>query len=188
MRGNRRIWFELLLTVLLTGCGLALQYRPEDVELVTPGVVEVSCEATDKKGRKWTLEKTPATLTVSVGAAPLSVICQKRGYKPALVMVESMGFWQRNDHHPLGGATLGEFSGTQRYYPAVVEIHMQPSLWKTEAERKTWLEKKARARLLEAQRLVHPELDGHDPEEQPPADDQEGLAIEEEWVRWMKRP
>ncbi|NGZ29208.1 MAG: hypothetical protein G8345_20265 [Magnetococcales bacterium] len=175
----------MVLAMLTSGCGMMVKFKAEEIQLLTPEVSGANCEITDKRGRKWQVESTPAAVTVSAGASPLSVICQRRGYKPTVVLVESMNFWRRNDQLPLSGATFGEAAGQGRYYPQVIEVWMEHSVWKEEDEKKAWLIRRARSHLSDVEVLVNPKFSEDNP--QPPTLKGDSLwQAEEQWIEWVK--
>ena len=144
----KRILFGGILCVLgvVSGCATITTGTSQSVTVVTEKDVSgASCELADRKGGKWYVNATPGTVSVRKGDGPMSIVCNKEGFKTASIMVEES----------VSGATLGNvligggigifidaMSGSAQRYPDEIIVWMKPENWLSEEEKVAWEEAK----------------------------------------------
>jgi hypothetical protein len=131
-----------LLSAGLSGCATIASGTTQNLTVVSEkNISGARCELSDKKGGKWYVPSTPATVTVRKGDGPMSVICKKEGYNDTIIMVEE----------ELAGAVFGNIiagggigilvdsvSGAAQHYPDKVTVWMEPAVWFSEQDRANW--------------------------------------------------
>lgn len=131
---------------LLTGCATITSGTTQSVNVVTEKEVkEAKCELTDKKGGKWFIPSTPGSASVRKGDGPLSIICQKGGYKTANLMVDETLVPATFGNIILGGGVgilVDSISGAAQQYPEQIIVWMEPEDFKTDTEKDVWRREK----------------------------------------------
>ena len=131
---------------LTAGCATVTTGTEQNITLVTEkNVTGAKCELTDAKSKKWYVASTPGSANVHRGDGPMSVICEKSGYRTANLMVDET----------LAGATLGNIligggvgilvdavSGSAQRYPDQITVWMEPEKWSSESDRLEWMKEK----------------------------------------------
>jgi uncharacterized protein YceK len=144
--------YRMLLVVLIciaglsSGCATVMTGTDQNITVVTEkNVTAAKCELTDAKSKKWYVPSTPGSANVHRGDGPMSVICEKSGYRTANLMVDET----------IAGATLGNIligggvgiivdavSGAAQRYPDQITVWMEPESWSSENERLEWIKEK----------------------------------------------
>jgi hypothetical protein len=73
---------------LLSGCATVVSGSKQTVTVTTPNIEGAMCSLSDSKGRVWYIEQTPGTALVKRGDGPISIICNKDGYKKGTALLE----------------------------------------------------------------------------------------------------
>ena len=144
---NRKITGIIMgIAFLTSGCATVTTGTEQNVTVVTEkNVIGAQCELTDAKSKKWYVPSTPGNANVHRGDGPMSVICEKSGYRTANLMVDET----------LAGATLGNIligggvgilvdamSGSAQRYPDQITVWMEPEIWSSESDRIEWVKEK----------------------------------------------
>jgi hypothetical protein len=109
-------------------------------------VHDAHCELTDKKGGQWHVPSTPGTASVRKGDGPMSVVCKKEGYKPAVLSVDETIVGATFGNIILGGGIgilVDAASGAAQQYPDNVIMWMEPEEWSSVEEKLAWQKDKA---------------------------------------------
>lgn len=136
----------LLATSQLTGCATITSGTSQSVNVVTEKEVkEAKCELTDKKGGTWFIPSTPGSASVRKGDGPLSIICQKGGYKTANLMVDETLVPATFGNILIGGGVgilVDSMSGAAQQYPEQIIVWMEPENFNTDIEKDVWRREK----------------------------------------------
>ena len=135
----------LLFFMVFNGCATIVSGSGQSLMVITEkDVVDASCELTDKKGGRWYVPRTPGSVTVRKGDAPMLIVCRKDGYRPGRLSVEedlTGAFWANIILGGGIGMLVDAASGAAQEYPSEVIVWMEP-LKMTDEERRIWLEEK----------------------------------------------
>lgn len=158
-----RLLFFSSFFALLSACTVVDDARKQAVTVVTPYVDGANCHFTDSKGEKWYLHRTPGTVTLNKGNAPISVICAKKGYHKNISFL----------HEHLAEVDFGNFlEGTigmvsnpygsiDKEFPNRIDIWLEPKEFATQEAKEKWTkernqyvaQEKARIAALEQERV-----------------------------------
>jgi len=141
----RRI-FVLLAVLALSACSTITTGTTQSIFIDTPETQGASCKLTDSKQGTWDLSSSPGSVLVRKGDGPMNIVCNKEGYKQAVVQIDE----------DLQGATLGNIivgggvgflvdamSGAAQKYPEKVTVWMEPVSFTSEAKKVAWLQAKS---------------------------------------------
>jgi len=113
--------------LMLTGCASIINGTHENIEVMTPPVQDAHCELTNDKG-KWSVDSTPNTVTVHRAYGPLTVRCNKKGYKTSTRVFQSstksMAFGNIIAGGIIGGG-VDAADGAAYDYPDTVAVPMK---------------------------------------------------------------
>jgi len=118
----------------------------QGLTVITPHAESARCDLVDSKANQYYIKDTPGSATVTKGDGPLVITCKKSGYKTETVTVEESfsGVTLTNLFLlPVVGIVVDAASGAAQEYPSTVEVWMQPSSFKSAADRTEWEAKKA---------------------------------------------
>jgi hypothetical protein len=125
-----------------TGCATLTTGTNQSVTVDTEkDVYDASCKLTDKKDRSWHL-RTPGTVMVRKGDGPMTILCEKEGYKPSQLVVEETITAATFGNIILGGAVgvvVDAATGAAQKYPANIIVWMEPEKWASEEDKTAWL-------------------------------------------------
>lgn len=140
--------YPLAITSLLlqVNCSFITTGPEQVLTISTPEVEGAHCALTDEKGGKWYLSSTPGTVTVLKGNGPISLICNKDGYKPSVSLIEerkspTVYFNTMTGVLP---AMVDAASGVSERYPNHIVVWMEPRVWSSPIEKQQWAEEKLR--------------------------------------------
>jgi len=118
---------------VLSGCATITTGTTQTIMLTTEkDVHDAHCELTDTKGGKWYVPSTPGSASVRKGDGPMSIVCKKDGYKPAVMSVDETITGATFGNIILGGGIgvlVDAASGTAQEYPDTVTVWMEPKQW-----------------------------------------------------------
>jgi hypothetical protein len=133
----------LLLPFVMSGCTAVQSVKTsvkstmQDIQdsniqnftVVTPSIENAHCRITDNRGRGWDILATPGSVMLQQGYGPLTVICNKDGYKPGVAIVKD------NSNVVLHAS---KYVGVPPTYPAQVSITLEPRIFSSNAEKEDW--------------------------------------------------
>ena len=108
-------------------------------------VLDAHCELTDKKGGRWYVPSTPGVASVRKGDGPMSIVCKKDGYKPAVLSVDETLVGATFGNILIGGGIgilVDAASGAAQQYPDNVILWMEPEEWSSVEEKLAWEKQK----------------------------------------------
>ncbi len=141
----------MILPLLLTQCATLTSGTSQSVLVDILNAQGATCRGTDNKGRQYVWHETPASTTVHKGDGPMTLVCQKEGFKKA-----TMQFDEEVTNATFGNILLGGgiglvvdiASGAAQEYPSRIQLVMEPvesaeeavkndyKKWKTELDAK----------------------------------------------------
>ncbi|NIV75241.1 MAG: hypothetical protein GWN37_10485 [Gammaproteobacteria bacterium] len=146
---NKRSLFAIVLSSLAigaSGCATIMTGTDQDVLVRTEKDVRAaSCKLEDSKGRSTFVASTPDTVTLVKGDAPLTVTCEKEGYKTATAVINETISGATFGNLLLGGVVgvaIDAASGAAQKYPPQIIVWLEPVEWESEAQREQWLKEK----------------------------------------------
>lgn len=129
---SRFVLFPLVLlsfVFLLPACATLTTGTAQSILVDVLNVQGADCQGTDTKGRTYVWAKTPSSTTVHKGDGPLTLICEKEGFKTTAMQFDE----------EVAGATFGNIligggiglaidiaSGAAQEYPSQVHLVMEP--------------------------------------------------------------
>lgn len=123
----RHSLFAVAAVLALTGCNTMLEKSYQKIEIVTTGVEYADCMLATEYTTYRVLS--PGVAMVDRSRRPLTVTCQKAGYKPGIVTVESkvhMAGSQLNLFNGIVPGTAYDIASNSIYdYPDKIVIPMQ---------------------------------------------------------------
>jgi hypothetical protein len=128
----------------LTACGTMTEGQTQTISIVTPDVEEAACRLIAPDGEIFKVPSTPGTITIPRFTGKLHVICTRPGYKTGQIVVsDEMSTGMKKSLFIVGFGGLIDFANrADRAYPAQIDVWMEPSFWRSDAERQEWMNKK----------------------------------------------
>lgn len=118
--------------------------RMQSVLLETPYVKNAKCQIMDAHTNRWVVKRTPKLFAIKAGYPPLTIFCQRKGYKDTKVTVEDYVI-EISDIKQMpsvleeiigaGNDIYGKFGSR---YPDHIKVWMEPEEWKSEEEMREW--------------------------------------------------
>lgn len=137
---------SLSLAACLGACSTITTGTTQPLTVETPYAEGAACSLTDSKGATWRVQETPQTVEVTKGDGPMTIACEKSGFKDGKTVMQE-GF---------AGATLGNVilgggigiivdaaSGAAQEYPDKVSVWLEPKSFASTSEREKWFDAKA---------------------------------------------
>ena len=135
-----------LSSITFTGCATITSGTTQSVVVITEkDVINAECKLTDKKGGTWHLPHTPGAVRVQKGDGPMTIVCNKEGYKSSLLTIEETLTGTTFGNILLGGGIgilIDTASGAAQQYPDKIIIWMEPAEWDSEEDKNSWLNEK----------------------------------------------
>lgn len=131
--------------IALCACSTVVKGTDQNLAVITPYAEGAECALEDGKGAKYFVKSTPDNVVVNRGDGPLTVSCEKPGFKQATVIVdESFEPWTLGNILIGGviGVGVDAASGALEQYPDEIKVYLEPVVWGSEQERQKWLEEK----------------------------------------------
>ncbi|MEH6675813.1 hypothetical protein [Phenylobacterium sp.] len=113
------------LVLLAAGCATLTQGTRQEIAIATPGVQGAQCVVTDDRGEVLARLATPGRAQVERARSPLTVRCDRPGFRPVTVQVPSSFSSRSRVQSPIGYAVDG-ISGAMWSYPAEVTVTLIP--------------------------------------------------------------
>jgi len=119
------------LALVLSSCASVVSGARQNVTVITPDVEGAACSLADSKGRTWYIEETPGTALVKRGDGPISVICNKDGYKKGVALLEEQIAGANYGNLALGpiapiGYVIDGMGGAAQKYKDSVNVYLDP--------------------------------------------------------------
>lgn len=139
-------WGGMILLLLATSACKNFHHTNKQTVIVeTPMVEGAMCLLTNNIGDQWRVFDTPQTTTISVGHGPMTIQCEKQGYKKTIVQIQ-----ERYPHempykeyqYMIKSALNVTRDITQdigKAYPNVLVVLMEPRTFSDEQEKIDWL-------------------------------------------------
>ena len=119
----------LVLSLLVTSCATLTAGTSQSILVDVLNVPGAQCRGVDSKGRTYVWVDTPSTTTVHKGDGPMTLICEKDGFKKT-VMEFDEGITNATYGNILIGGGIGLAvdiaSGAAQEYPSKVHLVMEP--------------------------------------------------------------
>ncbi len=149
-------------TAMLAGCSTITTGTTQLFGVDTPYADGASCELKDSRGSMWNIAATPGTAEVTKGDGPMTVSCNKAGFKSASIQVEEGLAGMTFGNVLLGGGigiVVDSVSGAAQEYPDRVTVWLEPESFANAEEEAEWrgakeafeAEQKAEAEALKEQ-------------------------------------
>lgn len=144
-----------------SACASITTGMTQPLTVVTPYVDAAECSLKDTGGGSWYIKETPDTVKVLKGDGPMTIRCEKSGYRNGVTVL----------NEKFQGATLGNIllgggigvivdasTGAAQEYPKDVKVYMEPHKWPSETARREWMEEKRQydRLLMEAEDVDRP--------------------------------
>lgn len=134
----------LVLSLTTTACIKPSTLHNQTVIVETPEADNASCDLVDSKGHSWYLHTTPGTATIKKGYGPLTVTCERSGFRRTAVLVEEE-YMEAKYNHIINSAYSvlkdpSAHAGTK--YPERIIVLMEPKQFANEQERIDWKTRK----------------------------------------------
>lgn len=126
--------------ILLGACSTVVQGTHQNLAVLTPRADGAQCRLEDSKGMNYFVKSTPGNVLVSRGDGPLTVTCERAGFKTTTQTVEqSLEGWTLGNLIIGGavGAGVDVASGAWLKYPPVIRVYMERTVWRSEEEKQT---------------------------------------------------
>lgn len=153
--------FTVTACTAATGCinmDIYNQVNKQTVLIDTPMTSGASCSLTDRSGRTEYTGDTPSAVTVSVGRAPLTVLCWKDGYKKATAHIDEEYIPIENFPvilEELTGFIKDPFKQPGARYPENITMWLEPIRWPSSSYEAKWRKaEKTHAKEQEEMRLA----------------------------------
>ncbi|MCP5368069.1 MAG: hypothetical protein H6907_21100 [Hyphomicrobiales bacterium] len=144
-----------LLAAALSGCSAITTGLEQAVFIDTPMMTGAVCDLADSRGRKWRLGATPGSVVVRKGDGPMNVVCNKEGYRQAVVTVEEGLVAATFGNILIGGGVgflIDAASGAAQKYPNNVTVWMRPDSFASPAAEAEWTSAKLDWEILDARK------------------------------------
>ena len=141
-----KLLFSLPLIAAVAACSTITSGTTQPLTVETPYADNASCTMTDTKNGTWRIEKTPDTREVRKGDGPMTITCQKAGFKTTKVVVQERFAGATLGNVILGGGIgiiVDAASGAAQDYPDVAKVYMEPNKWSSEEAKVNWMKEKA---------------------------------------------
>lgn len=152
--------------LITSGCATIVSGTGQSISVVTEKeVTGAKCKLTDSKGGTWYVPETPGTATVRKGDGPMTIVCEKDGYKTATLMIDETLAGATFGNIILGGGIgilVDSMSGAAQKYPDQFIIWMEPAEWDSENAKTDWLKEKAAYEEKVAHKNKQPEQSNQD--------------------------
>jgi hypothetical protein len=129
---------------VLSGCATVTSGSTQIVTIETEkDVIDASCELTDEEGRKWFVPSTPGAAIVKKGDGPMSLVCEKDGYKITTQLIEETVSNGAYGNILMGagggiGILVDTVSGAAQHYPDRIIVWMEPLRFDSDEDKKAW--------------------------------------------------
>lgn len=136
----------VILASSLSACASITTGTTQPLTVVTPYVNEASCQLNDTAGGSWFIRHTPDTVTVNKGDGPMTIRCEKDGYRDGVTVL----------NETFQGATLGNIllgggigvivdasTGAAQEYPKDAKVYLEPEKWQSDALQMQWIQEKS---------------------------------------------
>ena len=123
----RYLWIVGIL--FLSGCATILSGTTQSITIDTLNVKGANCKGIDKKGKAFHWICTPASTAVHKGDGPMTIICEREGFKKTVYTTDeglTTSFW---GNIILGGGIgmlVDATSGAAQGYPTLLKFPMEP--------------------------------------------------------------
>ena len=136
----------LSLAACLAGCATITTGTDQGIRVITElELTGAGCRLVDSKENVSYIPNTPGTAYISRGDGPLTITCQKEGYKSVSLQIEE-GMADATLGNIILGGGIGLIfdaaSGAAQRYPDEVVIWMEPAEWADTDSRDRWLKAK----------------------------------------------
>ena len=119
----------LMMSLTLAGCATIMSGTTQSVFLDTFNAPGATCKGIDKKGREYFWVNTPSATTVQKGDGPMTIACEKTGFKKSFHTIDETIVGSTFGNIILGGG-IGIFvdaaSGAAQEYPTLVRFPLEP--------------------------------------------------------------
>lgn len=128
----------------VSGCASIAMHT---VSVITPGAEGADCGLLDSKENRYFVNDTPGSVKVRRGDGPLTVTCEKEGFKKATATFDEKYPGTTGGGMVLQALFIGPFSAgaaaTRYKYPDELRVFLEPIEWESGEQRQQWLDEKA---------------------------------------------
>jgi hypothetical protein len=119
----------ILMALLLSGCATIAAGTSQSVLIDTFNAPGATCKGVDKRGREYYWANTPSATTVQKGDGPMTVTCEKKGFKKTVHTFDESITGATFGNLILGGGIgflVDATSGAAQEYPTQVKFPLEP--------------------------------------------------------------
>jgi len=124
-----RSFYYLALALTLSGCATIASGTTQSILVDTFNATGATCKGVDKKGREYYWVNTPSSTTVQKGDGPMSITCEKAGFKKTIHTIDETITASTFGNIILGGGIgflVDATSGAAQEYPTLVRFPLEP--------------------------------------------------------------
>jgi len=118
-----------ILAVALTGCATIASGTTQAILVDTFNAPGAICKGVDKRGREYYWVNTPSSTTVQKGDGPMSITCERSGFKKTIHTIDETITASTFGNIILGGGIgflVDATSGAAQEYPTLVRFPLEP--------------------------------------------------------------
>ncbi len=130
---------------LLSACASISTGTSQPITVVTPYAEGATCSLRDSAGGSWAISRTPDTATVNKGDGPMTIRCEKSGFKDGATVLNEKFQGATMGNILLGGGIgliADASTGAAQEYPKDVKVYLEPITWKNVSEQEQWMQEK----------------------------------------------
>jgi hypothetical protein len=117
------------LGTVVVGCATIASGTTQSIMIDTFNAHGATCKGVDKKGREYFWVNTPSSTTVQKGDAPMTITCDKSGFKRTVHVIDETIVAATFGNIILGGGIgflVDATSGAAQEYPTLVKFPLEP--------------------------------------------------------------
>ena len=121
--------FLLIGALALSGCATLTSGTTQSILVDTFNAPGATCKGVDKRGREYYWVNTPSASTVQKGDGPMSIACEKTGFKKTVHTIDETLVGTTFGNIILGGGVgifIDAASGAAQEYPTLVRFPLEP--------------------------------------------------------------
>lgn len=126
-------YYGIVCALLLSGCATIVKGTRQPLKVDTGAATAARCSGIDREGTRYVWSATPSEVVVQKGKAPITITCERPGFKPLTFTVDREG-----NNWTAGGFLFGltggvisiivdEATGAAGNYPDTVTVEMEPA-------------------------------------------------------------